>query len=114
MIFQFYLIAVDDNSYDRLLETAKVLLLCSVELDDFVTTEALDAEQRNNAHANLTQHITNNCKYWIAVSSRADIVIEKVHLDYFELSSCKKMRKIRLLVSSDLKKKYLSRRFWYL
>ncbi|VDK85730.1 unnamed protein product, partial [Litomosoides sigmodontis] len=73
---KFRSIAIDDNSYDRLLETAKVLLLCSVELDDFVTTEALNAEQRN-AQANLSQHITNNCKYWIAVSSRADIVIEK-------------------------------------
>lgn len=69
--------AVDDDSYDRLLETAKVLLFCSVELDDFVTMEASDAEKRN-MQGNSGQQSGNNCKYWIAVSSRADIVIEKV------------------------------------
>ncbi|CAG9539926.1 unnamed protein product [Cercopithifilaria johnstoni] len=73
---KFRLVAVDNISYDRLLETAKVLLFCSVELDDFVTTEASDAEKRN-VQANSGQRIANNCKYWIAVSSRADIVIEK-------------------------------------
>ncbi|KAL3995651.1 U3 small nucleolar RNA-associated protein 10 family protein [Acanthocheilonema viteae] len=73
---KFHLVAIDDNSYDRLLETAKVLLFCSVELDDFVTAEALHAE-KNNVQASSGQQTAKNCKYWIAVSSRADIVIEK-------------------------------------
>ncbi|VDM92920.1 unnamed protein product, partial [Onchocerca ochengi] len=74
--FKAKLVAVDDSSYDRLLEIAKTLLLCSVELDDFVTTETLDAE-KHNVQGNSNQQTTNNYKYWIAVSSRADIVIEK-------------------------------------
>ncbi|MCP9263659.1 hypothetical protein DINM_007046 [Dirofilaria immitis] len=74
--FKEKLVAVDDNSYDRLLETAKILLFCSVELDDFVTTETSDAE-KHNVQGNSDQQTANNYKYWIAVSSRADIVIEK-------------------------------------
>uniref|UniRef100_A0A158Q7F4 HEAT repeat-containing protein 1 n=1 Tax=Elaeophora elaphi TaxID=1147741 RepID=A0A158Q7F4_9BILA len=76
LIFQFRLVAVDDNSYHRLFEIAKILLFCSVELDDFVTTEVSDAEKRN-VQENSGRQIGNNCKYWIAVSSRADLVIEK-------------------------------------
>ncbi|VDM08208.1 unnamed protein product [Wuchereria bancrofti] len=74
--FKTKLVAVGDNSYNRLLETAKVLLFCSIELDDFITVEASDAEKRNT-QGNSGQQNANNCKYWIAVSSRADIVIEK-------------------------------------
>ncbi|KAK6105041.1 U3 small nucleolar RNA-associated protein 10 family protein [Brugia pahangi] len=74
--FKTKLVAVGDNSYNRLLETAKVLLFCSVELDDFITVEASDAE-KGNAQGSSDQQNANNCKYWIAVSSRADIVIEK-------------------------------------
>uniref|UniRef100_A0A915PU93 HEAT repeat-containing protein 1 n=1 Tax=Setaria digitata TaxID=48799 RepID=A0A915PU93_9BILA len=74
--FKVKLVAIGDNSYDKLLETAKILLFCSVELDDFVTVETSDAEKRN-AQRNLDQQCINNYKYWIAVSSRADIVIEK-------------------------------------
>ncbi|EJW84917.1 hypothetical protein WUBG_04171, partial [Wuchereria bancrofti] len=73
---KYSLVAVGDNSYNRLLETAKVLLFCSIELDDFITVEASDAEKRNT-QGNSGQQNANNCKYWIAVSSRADIVIEK-------------------------------------
>uniref|UniRef100_A0A1I7VD57 HEAT repeat-containing protein 1 n=1 Tax=Loa loa TaxID=7209 RepID=A0A1I7VD57_LOALO len=74
--FKTKLVTVGDNSYDRLLETAKVLLFCSVELDDFVTMETSNAEKRY-MQANSDQQSANNWKYWIAVSSRADIVIEK-------------------------------------
>lgn len=74
---------VDDEAFDKLLETAKRLLFCSVELDDFITNETADAEKKRvqsggGGEGDLVQQYSNNCKYWIAVSSRANIVIEKV------------------------------------
>ncbi|VDN03335.1 unnamed protein product [Thelazia callipaeda] len=75
--FEAKLSAVSDESYDKLVEIAKHLLLCSVELDDFVIVQTLDSEKSNVQQKNSEQSHLNNYKYWIVVSSRAGIIIEK-------------------------------------
>lgn len=58
--------------YDQLVVVGKRLLLCSLELDDFVTSES------NGALTAKDETDVSTLKYWTAFTSRADIVAEKV------------------------------------
>ncbi|MFH4977497.1 hypothetical protein AB6A40_004206 [Gnathostoma spinigerum] len=67
----------DDDLYEKILLAGRRLLICSMVLNDFVTTETELAQEADSGEAR-TLETMNAFKYWIAVSSRADIVAEKI------------------------------------
>uniref|UniRef100_A0A0N5ANL5 HEAT repeat-containing protein 1 n=1 Tax=Syphacia muris TaxID=451379 RepID=A0A0N5ANL5_9BILA len=63
--------STDEEIYNNLLVIGKRMLICSMELDEFVTAQS----SGNGATGSSLD--AGTIKYWMAVTSRADIIAEK-------------------------------------